>query len=240
MNEFLLTKSKSPVASGPVERAVLEFDDWLADRLGKDSYRLLLDDSTRTDGLQQQISQYAGSNSFIQTRISSGSEELASALTALKFKRVETLVTFVAEKSTVSCPVIDGVRWARDQDLDQVVDLARTSFAYSRFHRDPNIPRAVADRIKADWVDGFFKGTRGVRMAVAEDDGYIYGFTLVAEDKKDLIIDLIAVSRKSRRKRLGSRMIGFVCHDASGVTDVLAGTQEDNEPSLKLYRSMAS
>ena len=74
-----------------------------------------------------------------------------------------------------------------------------------------------------EWVDEYFKGTRDARLAVVEENGKIFGFTLIAKDKGDLVVDLIAVSKDKRGKGLGRSMIHFIRQNDNGAFRIRAG-----------------
>ena len=75
-----------------------------------------------------------------------------------------------------------------------VSSLAENSFIYDRFHKDIEIPNNMASDLKKRWVDNFFKGKRGNNLLVSDINGVLAGFILLIENKKEVIIDLIAVT----------------------------------------------
>jgi len=227
--------TKSKIVDNPV---FIEFDKWLTDRIGKDAYHLSISNSNNLVYLQRQLTPYAEKESFFQIRISPDFQNLVATLNALKFKQMEKLVTFLGDKIPFSDTRHEGVRWVTNSDRRQVLDIARSAFTYSRFHRDKEFSHATANRIKVEWVDEYFKGTRDARLAVVEENGKIFGFTLIAKDKGDLVVDLIAVSKDKRGKGLGRSMIHFIRQNYNGAFPIRAGTQEHNEAAMNLYQSL--
>ncbi len=128
-------------------------------------------------------------------------------------------------------------RFARPDDEPAVRGIAGSSFTQSRFHLDPEIPNATADRLKASWAGNFFTGKRGDWMVVAEEAGEVCGFLqLLRKSSECLIIDLIAVAKEQQGKGLGKEMIAFAAHAClKQPAAMLVGTQIANFGSLALY-----
>ena len=126
----------------------------------------------------------------------------ARALERVGFHLIDTSVVF--EKKMMSTYDSSGevvVRFAQPEDENQVVAVASTSFIYSRFHLDPEIPNNIANTVKTEWVRNYFRGQRGDQMIVALIDNQIVGFNqLLFDQDRILTIDLIAVDTKYHRK----------------------------------------
>jgi GNAT superfamily N-acetyltransferase len=121
--------------------------------------------------------------------------------------------------------------------------IAGSAFRYSRFHLDPQIPKSLADKVKAVWAGNWFAGQRGDGMVVAEDAGQVAGFLqLLWSGEQCLVIDLVAVRPQSARKGLSRAMIGFAqangTGDARRAAGMIVGTQAANVPSVRLYESL--
>jgi ribosomal protein S18 acetylase RimI-like enzyme len=127
-------------------------------------------------------------------------------------------------------------------DCAAVRKVAEASFRFSRFHLDPKIPNDVADRIKGDWAENYFRGARGDGMVVAELDGEVAGFLQLLWSGPKLVIDLIAVAPHAARRGLARGMISFAwtkgTGDERGPSSMLVGTQAVNIPSCRLYEGL--
>jgi ribosomal protein S18 acetylase RimI-like enzyme len=131
------------------------------------------------------------------------------------------------------------VRPARPADQEPVAALAGRVFRWSRFHRDPRIPRSVADRIKAQWVRGFFAGTRGSALSVAVRRGQVVGFLLALEPEPGLcVIDLIGVEQAERGCGLAVLLTEHARRRGAGIERMRVGTQLSNLPALRAYLRM--
>lgn len=195
-------------------------DGWLSERIGHPVFTV--DDASAVpDG--------AGPCMY-QARIPVEQVAAVQAFTARGFSVVDTTLTLERAPSRVEAAA-DVVR-ATPEQRDAVVEIARTSFRWSRFHLDPAVPDEVANTIKADWVGSYFDGTRGDELLVALQDGAPAGFLAVlAAADGARVIDLVAVAERARGRGLARALTS-----ASGATRV--GTQAANVAATRLYESL--
>lgn len=218
-------------------------DTWLAERIGREAYRLTVDESLlAADG--------AGDRAELQTAqrkpvfiYAKAAPVFAAGIRFLRqaaFDLIDTNV--VLEKPIGGLQTFDEgrqVRYAVPEDRGAVVEIARRSFCCSRFHLDPAVPGEVADRIKADWAGNYFDGKRGQQMVVGLVDGRPAGFLqLLHAPDSTLVIDLIAVDETCRRKGLAREMIAFAEAGAANMQWDRVGTQIANTASIRLYESL--
>lgn len=149
------------------------------------------------------------------------------------FRVVDTAVTFL-RRAAAACQLPPQECTAEEQD--SVLELARTSFRYSRFHLDPRVSNALADEIKREWVANYFRGRRGNAVLVARREGRPVGFlaALIA-NSGERVIDLVAVAPAWQGKGVGGELLGQFSSWA-GTHPCLVGTQAANLPSIKLYQ----
>lgn len=212
-------------------------DVWISEQLGRPTFRVEVDETF--DELALQAHQQG--HVFMYTKVPVSRLDAVSRFEDNGFRVVDMNITF--EKPTQ--PVVDlsgpgEVCFARPEHAAGVVAVASRNFVYSRFHLDPQIPRRIADRLKARWVENFFRGQRGSAMVVALLDGVVAGFNLLVFDgqRNALTIDLIATDATHRRKGLARKMIGFAEAHCPGFERVRVGTQIANLPSIQLYESI--
>lgn len=146
------------------------------------------------------------------------------------FRMIETSIFFEQQSSITHYSKIDiNIGFVQSEDAQAVIQLAKESFVFSRFHQDEHISRTLANQIKADWVGNFFYGKRGDAMIIARIDEKIAGFLLLINRNT---IDLIAVSPCFQRKGIASAMIGFANTE---IGLLKAGTQLINAGSIAIY-----
>lgn len=129
-----------------------------------------------------------------------------------------------------------------DPQREQVLDIARDSFVFSRFHQDPLIGKAAADGVKRAWVANCLAGNRGDALFVALREGQAAGFlaSLVVADPSGeaAVVDLVAVGPRWQGRGVGGCLLDhFRQHYHGRCSGVLVGTQINNAPSLRLYQA---
>jgi GNAT superfamily N-acetyltransferase len=176
---------------------------------------------------------------FIYARVPTDDARTIRLLERCGLHLVDTGVTLEAAEVSGSSAGACGVRFARAEDRAAVEGIAGRSFVYSRFHLDPEIPKPLADEIKAQWAGNFFHGNRGDHMVVAEQAGRIVGFTqLLRSGEGVLVVDLIAVDGPHRGQGLAKEMIRFSASAVDGVRVMRVGTQIANAESLRVYQDL--
>lgn len=123
---------------------------------------------------------------------------------------------------------------------DDVLDIAGHCFRTSRFHLDPEIPDALAHRVKREWIRSYVEGRRGVELLVALLDNRPAGFLAVLEHERDgrcvRVIDLVGVAEEAQGQGIGVALVTrFVERHAGPADELRVGTQIANTPSLALY-----
>jgi len=217
-------------------------DPWLTAILRKDAYKLVIDASLlRDEEGCRRLSELQRRSVFMYAKVPV--DDLVAVRFAQRagFHLVDTNVVFERKQPAADAPVAARceVRWAVAEDGPQAVELSGRSFRCSRFHLDPEIPRDLADRIKAEWARSFFAGKRGQRMAVARIGGSLVGFLLLLEAPDGtLTIDLIATDADHRRTGVAQSLIAFVQSPSDRPRRLRVGTQLANIPSVRLYEKM--
>jgi ribosomal protein S18 acetylase RimI-like enzyme len=196
----------------------LRADEWLGERLGRPAYTVDGDLPAKLEP------------GFYQARVPVGDSDRVGALKGRGFRLVDVNQQLERAAGPLRAEPI-AVDAVRPDQHDAVLAIAEHAFEYDRFHLDDQIPDAVADRIKRDWVASYLAGTRGDRLWVAEVDGRPAGF--LAELRRDgaSVIDLIAVATQFRGAGVARALIAKIAD-----RPLVVGTQAGNAPSLKLYQ----
>ncbi len=154
------------------------------------------------------------------------------ALQCKGFRVVDTAVTFRREAGD------EGLepQLCSPEEQSAVLDLAQTSFRYSRFHLDPRVDQALADRIKREWVANYFRGRRGEAVLVARREGRPVGFlAALGSGEADRVIDLVAVAPEWQGRGVGGELL-LQFSSWAQQHPRMVGTQAANLPSVKLYQ----
>ena len=208
-------------------------DEWLTNLIGKPTYSL------QKFNVNIKLKDLPEKQVFIWSKISVDDIERLICLQRLGFYIVDTNIQLSLSKkpSLMNNP---NIRFAKLGDEAEVKVIAKSAFKYNRFNMDPYISNQIASKIKENWVANFFLGKRGKWMIVVEENSRIKGFLqLIDKNKSTIIIDLIAVDKKSRGKGWAKKMILYAyenCLKKNGTIE--AGTQLANKLSIKFYTKL--
>jgi ribosomal protein S18 acetylase RimI-like enzyme len=208
--------------------------------LGKPAYRLRVGDDVSSPAVRDALQDAAVGSSFVDAKIEVDRLDAVAALQASGFLLVDTNVVLELLRPPPRASVTAGVtvRDAQPGDAAEVRTVARSSFAFSRFHLDPQVPKATADELKAEWVGNFFTGARGDHCAVAVDPLGPCAFLLALTPRLDeVVIDLVAVASRAQRQGVGAALVRHIW-EAAEPKRVTVGTQLANVTSLRFYESL--
>ncbi len=226
--------------------AEVRLDEWLSSMLGRDTYSLTFDTaadfSAPGRSEEEELLRLLNVDPVLLfTKVPPTENRLIRFLEEKRFRLVDTNLLFhkpvVLYEGTRKDAV---VRFAAPADEANAVSIARSSFIYSRFHLDSQIPKETADKIKAEWVGNYFRGQRGSRLVVAEEEGHVIGFMLVLcdEERRLITIDLIATEKAHRQRGIAAEMVRFAEGAMQHYKEITVGTQLANMPSIKLYERL--
>ena len=177
---------------------------------------------------------------FVYSKVKTNRAVQWQTLERAGFNLIDTNVQFEKKGELISSKArnIDiNISFAETNNRNDLVDIARNNFVYSRFHIDPKIDNEVANRIKQNWVNNFFLGQRGHQMIVAFIKSKPVGFLQLIIKNEELIIDLIGVDKSAQGKGVASAMIQFSYQNVRGKI-MQVGTQIGNLPSIRLYQKL--
>lgn len=213
-------------------------DAWLGARLGCPSYRIQVGPGVPQANRCAEFERLLTQQVFLYARIPTSDVGICSYLADRGFRVVDVNVTLEAQ-TLIPTRTNPTIRFAIPTDREPVMNVARNSFMYSRFHLDPHISKTTADETKASWAGNYFSGKRGDFMVVAEIEERAVGFLqLLVLPDGPLTIDLIAVEENQRGKGLARAMISFAAARCPKAMPMRVGTQAANIASIRLYESL--
>ncbi len=178
-------------------------------------------------------------HNFVSARIDEGANTATAAIDILQsrgFRMIECLLTLqhpLGSDAVISDPTIEV---ASTDDADECADLASQIFVSDRFHADPEISKAAADRVKAEWIRNSCHG-RADRVFIARLDGKIVGFNACNLSAEQAVIELIGTAREVRGQGFGKRLVNAALnHYCRHAKTMRVGTQSSNQASLSLYQ----
>jgi dTDP-4-amino-4,6-dideoxy-D-galactose acyltransferase len=211
---------------------LLKKDKWLSSKLEYSAYNI-----NNISKKNFNFFKYKTKNVLITIKLNKKIEN--SFLKKNKIKFIEENITFFknTRKKKFETNYFRNIRFANIFDKKSILDIASNSFIKSRFFKDKNIKKKIARKIKRDWLLNFFKKKRGKYLIVSIFNKKIAGFLLVIKNKKDYIIDLIAVKKSYQNLGLGTKMIEFLENAVlkKNKVGIYVSTQSNNSESIKLY-----
>lgn len=122
---------------------------------------------------------------------------------------------------------------------EQIVDIARKSFNYSRFFNDPMLPEDRSKNIYLHWTECAF-GQENKFFVISERDGNVAGYILFSINGDSSVIELIAVAERYQGQRVGKSLIQamelYVMN--RGTKKIKVGTQLNNISAAQFYFAM--
>jgi ribosomal protein S18 acetylase RimI-like enzyme len=122
---------------------------------------------------------------------------------------------------------------------EEIVDIAKKSFNYSRFFNDPKLPQERAENIYLHWTECAF-GQESKYFVISEKEGNIAGYILFSINEDSSVIELIVVNEKYQGQRVGKSLIhtmeSFVID--KGIKKIKVGTQVNNISAAQFYSAM--
>jgi len=130
-------------------------------------------------------------------------------------------------------------RDAKKKDINKIINIAKENNLDSRFMVDKLIPNKFKKKYRSQWVKNFFNKKRGDYLFVSYQNNEILGFILIIKKKKILIIDLIATSKKYRKKGVATSLINYTNNKLRKKSNkIIAGTQFNNFSAIKMYQKL--
>lgn len=213
-------------------RYQLQADQWLSEQLDRVSCNMI---ETRSGVPIEEILATIPSPSFISAKVSADQKNATIELCSSGFFLADVAVTFEIGTSRDLPSSNKDITLATPEDKQETMEVARLSFSYSRFHKDPHIDQLIANRIKMNWVANYFSGRRGTHMLLAKVGAKVVGFIQLIETENAWRVDLIAVLPKFQRDGIGAALLSAIKHIGENKK-VIAGTQLCNLKSIRTYQ----
>ena len=102
-----------------------------------------------------------------------------------------------------------NVNLYREDNFQDVINIANGAFTSDRFHNDPRISKTFADKIKLSWLKANLSQNRETVTLIytSPNNKNILGFNSVVVKENSIAIDLISVSSEFRRLGVATELI---------------------------------
>jgi Acetyltransferases len=122
---------------------------------------------------------------------------------------------------------------------EQIVEIAKRAFNYSRFFNDPKLPKEQAGNVYLHWTECAFE-QENKYFVITEREGNVAGYILFSISDDVSIIELIAVDKKFQGQKVGKSLVlnmeSFVMN--LGIKKIKVGTQVNNITAAQFYSAM--
>lgn len=184
---------------------------------------------------------------YLVARPAAGDLSSIHALESRGFEMLDAILTFARSPREAAAPS-GRVRLGRSEDVAALRRISESSFRYDRYHADPTIPSAVADRLHGEWIASSVQGfADAVLVAEADSNGAPIGFCTVKADRQSgpllgisiATIVLVATAPEARGAGVGRLLTRAAlewCREQA-VDRVEVGTQVRNVAACRLYAS---
>jgi len=239
-----MAESKSPLFGiAPTERALRRLA-WDSQHFQFPVAQILESERDDTDLAEVLTAARQAAVRLVYWPASSGRSPAADLLAEFHGRLVDRKATYAVELPTPGrARAHDPPRLVvqpRGPAPPELLALGVAAGAYSRFQRDPWIPRRAFERLYEIWMNRSTLGELAEAVLVAlppADGGPILGVVTVEVREKAGHIGLIAVHNTARRQGISSALVA-AAHEwmaAKGLARSQVVTQRDNEPACRLY-----
>ena len=182
----------------------------------------------------------------LTARVDTGDFTTIHALEDSGFELIDGIQTFLLLLSGNRHPAPPRTRLFDARDLPEVLEIGRTAFVFDRFHADPALAPAVADRVNQNWTRNCCLGIAADAVVVAEaeeeEEERVASYVTCRKDiaaRRGLII-LVATAQWARGRGAARRASAAALHwfSGQGMETVEVGTQLRNIPAARLYESL--
>lgn len=161
-------------------------------------------------------------------------------LTRALGKRIFLVDVNVQFKKEVQCKSSDfSCMYVKNlNDLEEMKRIASDSYQHSRFFNDINLNNDLRKNVYSHWVNSSFDNPSKFYLIHKENNQVASFIIYYFNERKDCIIDLIAVSKTYQNKGYGSKMIKELEKHINleyGSNQLLVGTQINNIGGINFY-----
>lgn len=218
----------------------IEFDKYNSEVFGikMGNVRNINPHSTNKDIVQMINQAKCEQYRHLNIKIDPNHKMLINLLLANNFKLVDTQLMFRIDTNKYCKNIINtgsfGFREHRNDDLPQLIRIAKSSYTLDQYHSDSSLDNALCDLYYAKWIENSCLGFADKVMVIDQNDS-INGYITLKYDVDKAIAGLAAVRKEFRGKGIFTFMISSTLDMLynENIKTMLYGTQITNVAVLK-------
>ena len=210
------------------------FDKFVSKHLGITSHLIILDSKASNLKLKNKIESLK-KNTPILITIKSNYKLTKNMSKKLNAKYVCDQITFQREHKK-NIYEDNFCRQAIKKDKKKLQKISLENSSMSHYVQNTDLPIEFRKKFRFHWLNNYFKNQRGDYLIVSKK---LEGYILLLQKKNTFIIDLIAVSKKSRKKGIAKSLINYVNDNfLQKNMKLIAGTNSNNFGAINFYKKM--
>lgn len=125
---------------------------------------------------------------------------------------------------------------SKKKDEQKIINICLKNMKSSRFDLDLRIPRIKVKKIRVNWISSYFLKLENKFIYSVLFKNKLVGLLCVLKKKKNIIIDLIAISKKYNGKGFGSAIIDNLQLQFPKLKNIIVGTYKKNKKAMLFYK----
>ena len=125
---------------------------------------------------------------------------------------------------------------SKKKDEQKIINIFLKNMKSSRFDLDLRIPRIKVKKIRVNWITSYFLKLENKFIYSVLFKNKLVGLLCVLKKKKNIIIDLIAISKKYNGKGFGSAIIDNLQLQFPKLKNIIVGTYKKNKKAMLFYK----
>ena len=125
---------------------------------------------------------------------------------------------------------------SKKKDEQKIINICLKNMKSSRFDLDVRIPRIKVKKIRVNWISSYFLKLENKFIYSVLFKNKLVGLLCVLKKKKNIIIDLIAISKKYNGKGFGSAIIDNLQLQFPKLKNIIVGTYKENKKAMLFYK----
>ena len=125
---------------------------------------------------------------------------------------------------------------SKNRDKKKLIELCIKNMKSSRFDLDKKFPINKTKEIRKKWILGYFENSKNKIIFSAKINKKLVGLLCIIKKKKDIFIDLIAITKNNVGNGIGQNILNKLELEFSKWKNIFVGTYEENKKAINFYK----